>query len=115
MKWKEKEKYFYTRLLLRMKKSFCMERNGQKKLKHVFAKMKRLFIGFLELNGCHEWIFSLNFSADIQKSGVSPVVFKNGKFAMETNYGALMDILEDRVEIIGNIYENPELLETLDK
>lgn len=38
-----------------------------------------------------------------------PVIFKGGKFCLEDGWETSFDIIQ--TEVIGNIYENPELLE----
>jgi len=42
---------------------------------------------------------------------VAKVVFYHGSFLAKTTLGAEHQIVENWVEVIGNIYENPELLE----
>lgn len=48
-----------------------------------------------------------NFKGDIF---ISPVEFTGGCFSPVCEIGFMGDIIENKVEIIGNIYENSELL-----
>ena len=41
----------------------------------------------------------------------SVVYFKNGKFAVDGSNYAFKDICPRNMEVIGNIHDNPELLE----
>lgn len=53
------------------------------------------------------------YDHELNPSGFNQVIVKDGNFVLENTDGCPFEFLKDldEIEIVGNIYENPELLE----
>ena len=81
-------------------------------LVEVIPKTVGQFTGLEDKNG--KWIFENDIVTMPAYQGgrtKSVVYFKNGKFAVDGSNYAFKDICPRNMEVIGNIYDNPELLE----
>ena len=77
----------------------------------VIPKTVSPYTGLEDMNG--KWIFEndmLTMPAYRGGRTKSVVYFKNGKFAVDGSNYAFKDICPRNMEVIGNIFDNPELL-----
>lgn len=91
----------------------CVEDGDDSKIaRTVIPETVGQCTGLKDKNG--KWIFE-NYIVSMPAYGggrtKSVVYFKNGKFAVDGSNYAFKDICPGNMEVIGNIHDNPELLE----
>lgn len=110
---KEENRFWYFKLQETLERQMSYKGSWDEK---ILRGKKQQYTGLEDKNGKeiyegdivkHEaWAGSASLRDDI----IGPVVFKNGCFAIKTKYGDKY-LYTGFNEVIGNIYENPKLLE----
>jgi uncharacterized phage protein (TIGR01671 family) len=88
-------------------------------IKNKSFKEPNEFTGLKDKNGKEIYegdVLKWNHACDLSDNGIDQVVFRNGLFGFEVGKGGYALEAFDRefagtsIEVIGNIYENPELI-----